>query len=251
MPIEVSSSCILSNPLDKDNDLRCRVNKRATLIYGADQSPQKQLYIENEFRKRQRKRLGRDPSPIAESADATDVYSTILNSPEFANILMSLLAQKGLDAGDTETSTQLVELLKTNPDFLKGLLPTLSEPEDVKQVEAIDSSVALENYGQQAALETFDSSYIEPVSQPLQHESDSIDPSDPISEPIGTTAYSAPLPAPIPHLGIKRKHEEEPKKFTPIPMPGYKPQLLPSRVQPRPSQERVQALGFPPMPSTN
>jgi len=251
MPIEVSSPCIPSNPLDKDNDLRCRVNKRANLIYGAEASPQKQLYIENEFRKRQRKRLGRDPSPVAESTDATDMYTSILNSPEFANILMSLLAQKGLDAGDTETSTQLVELLKTNPEFLKGFLPALSEQEEVKQGETIESSVAMENYGHQAALEAFDSSYIEPASQPLSHESESIDSNDAVSPPMGPAVYSAPPPAPIPHLGVKRKHEEEPKKFTPIPMPGYKPQLLPSRVQPRPSQERVQALGFPPMPSTH
>ncbi|CAO3617556.1 unnamed protein product [Cunninghamella echinulata] len=41
---------------NKDNDLRCRVNKRALKLFGKEQSDVKQLWIENEFNRRQYKR---------------------------------------------------------------------------------------------------------------------------------------------------------------------------------------------------
>ena len=63
------------------------------------------------------------------------MYAAILNNPEFANILMNLLAQKGLDAGDSETSAQLVELLKSNPDFLRGFLSAAPPVEEIQDQE--------------------------------------------------------------------------------------------------------------------
>lgn len=42
--------------LDKDNDLRCRVNKRAHKLFGKEDNEHKRAWIEEEFRKRQQKR---------------------------------------------------------------------------------------------------------------------------------------------------------------------------------------------------
>ncbi|KAJ1831404.1 hypothetical protein LPJ70_006722, partial [Coemansia sp. RSA 2708] len=41
---------------NKDNDLRCRVNKRANQLYGAKASPAKEKWIGEEFERRQQKR---------------------------------------------------------------------------------------------------------------------------------------------------------------------------------------------------
>ncbi|KAG1463364.1 hypothetical protein G6F56_005297 [Rhizopus delemar] len=42
--------------LDKDNDLRCRVNKRAHKLFGKEDNEHKKAWIDDEFRKRQQKR---------------------------------------------------------------------------------------------------------------------------------------------------------------------------------------------------
>lgn len=46
--------------LDKDNDLRCRVNKRAQKLYGPNDSVAKQQWIEEEFEKRRQKRMEKE-----------------------------------------------------------------------------------------------------------------------------------------------------------------------------------------------
>lgn len=45
---------------DKDNDLRCRVNKRANKLYGASESEEKQQWIKEEFEKRRMKRMEKE-----------------------------------------------------------------------------------------------------------------------------------------------------------------------------------------------
>jgi Protein of unknown function (DUF3020) len=111
---------------DKDNDLRCRVNKKATLLFGIQPSPKRSAYIDQEFKKRKQKRKGKQSSPedigSEDAMQAGDMYSNLLNNPEFTNVLMGLLAQKGVEVGGEETTKQLVELLKSHPEFLKGFL---------------------------------------------------------------------------------------------------------------------------------
>ncbi|ORY75734.1 hypothetical protein BCR37DRAFT_351899, partial [Protomyces lactucae-debilis] len=41
---------------NKDNDLRCRVHKRAHKLYGKENSRMKEMWIEEEFNKRKHKR---------------------------------------------------------------------------------------------------------------------------------------------------------------------------------------------------
>jgi hypothetical protein len=50
----------LSCRIDKDNDLRCRVNKRASKLYGVADSPAKQKWIQEEFEKRRQKRMDKE-----------------------------------------------------------------------------------------------------------------------------------------------------------------------------------------------
>lgn len=46
--------------LDKDNDLRCRVNKRAHKLFGKEDSDHKKKWIDDEFLKRQQKRKDKE-----------------------------------------------------------------------------------------------------------------------------------------------------------------------------------------------
>ncbi|KAK4511836.1 uncharacterized protein ATC70_003835 [Mucor velutinosus] len=45
---------------NKDNDLRCRVNKRANKLYGSQDSPAKQQWVQEEFEKRRQKRMDKE-----------------------------------------------------------------------------------------------------------------------------------------------------------------------------------------------
>lgn len=50
---------------NKDNDLRCRVNKRANRLFGVGDTPHKRGWIEREFGKRQTKRKDKESRRIA------------------------------------------------------------------------------------------------------------------------------------------------------------------------------------------
>lgn len=45
---------------DKDNDLRCRVNKRASKLYGNAESDEKTAWVNDEFEKRRQKRMDKE-----------------------------------------------------------------------------------------------------------------------------------------------------------------------------------------------
>jgi hypothetical protein len=184
--------------------------------------------------------------------DSTDnMYAAILNNPEFANILMNLLAQKGLDPGDTETSGQLLELLKSNPDFLKGFLTTA--PEETEPVKADVTEVQHTGSHEPVTLDPQP-----PVAAPalqvetLSTESQFAENASPVIVP------TTPRPAPIPHPGVKIEGKYEPAapRTSPVPvankpilaMPAYLPPTMPASIQPA-AQDRVRALGFPPMMS--
>ncbi|SAM03177.1 hypothetical protein [Absidia glauca] len=59
--------------IDKDNDLRCRVNKRASKLFGSEYSEGKRLWAEDEFRKRREKRQ--------EKERRKDVVNNVLSAP--------------------------------------------------------------------------------------------------------------------------------------------------------------------------
>jgi hypothetical protein len=184
------------------------------------------------------------------------MYAAILNNPEFANILMNLLAQKGLDPGDTETSGQLLDLLKSNPDFLKGFLTTAPEESVESESQPVKSDEA----------EVPQTAFHEPVSldqqllmaspapqlETLSMETQFAENTSPVPAP------TTPKPAQIPLPGVKIEGELEapaPRPAIPIPvtnkpvhsMPAYISPTIPVSIQQLAGQDRVQALGFPPM----
>ncbi|KAI8348430.1 hypothetical protein EDC96DRAFT_547216 [Choanephora cucurbitarum] len=76
---------------NKDNDLRCRVNKRAVKLYGPGDSPTKAKWIQEEFEKRRQKRMDKErrkhivnnvlsvPGAAANSTTDTDANSRTSN----------------------------------------------------------------------------------------------------------------------------------------------------------------------------
>lgn len=253
------------------------------------------MFIEREFKKRQFKRRGRQPSPTTEGSESSDMYAALINNPEFANILMNLLAQKGLDSGDSETSAQLLELLKSNPEFLKNFLSNAPQQED-SQEQANMMAPELQHFPNPALYDNtmgLDSSQLFGAAQPLHFDPVPVEepPSveqQPVVEqppsveqppaieiqaetlqtlpqPLPQSSSPPPLlttPAPIPRIGQPPEVEPTPvvqtlapvstPTFAAIPMPAaYMPPsaMAPRPPPPPPSQDRVRALGFPPMVS--
>ena len=236
--------------LDKDNDLRCRVNKRAQIIFGSNNSPEKQAYIDTEFAKRQSKRQGKAPSPEQDPND--NMYAAILNNPEFANILMSLLAQHGVSPTESETPTLLLNILKNNPDFLPGFLaaaptvPLESQPVKTEPIEAQQAAFPVGVEGGRLIMS----------SQQVPFENPPIDTN--ALSPVQVRA-TTPRPAPIPPLGVKAEVQSD-LSPPPVPMPStinspipsataFLPPTPPSSNVQQASVDRVRVFGFPPMMS--
>ena len=228
-------------------------------MFGVHSSPQKTLYVENEFRKRQSRRRGKAPSPSPdEFASTENMYAALLNNPEFSNVIMQLLAQKGVDSSASETSAQFVELLRCNPDFVPDILPSAPATEETQeQFNAVTSETQHSIVEQTPALEEAQSSHLDLQSQLPQHDFISLDADhhDIVTE-HPNIMHS--LPAPIPWIGVKTEDTTSSVAQSPIPvLPSYSPIPTPAPVpqaaaqapaQPRPSQDRIRALGFPPMP---
>jgi hypothetical protein len=278
---------ILTFP-DKDNDLRCRVNKKATHLFGIQPSSKKSAYIDQEFKIRKQKRQGKQSSPedigSEDAMQAGDMYSNLLNNPEFTNVLMGLLAQKGVEVGGEETTKQLVELLKSHPEFLKGFLGGGTEGTG-KQMR--DEEVVVGEQGEeremgllrghveremQLAGEGVEGGVIEAEFHEMQgvhttllttatavnftdlpavqHQStftgEQLDTHAPTPEPLPTTAPTPQLPINV---------ESTPISALTVPIasvPSYPPMPIPppfrpsALLYPPPPPERIQAFGFPP-----
>ena len=220
-------------------------------MFGPEDSSEKAIFIENEFKKRQSRRRGRPPSSYADGTDASDnVYATMLNDPEFQNILVGLLAAKGLDAGAAETSA-FVELLKKNPELLRRFLPSASEFEGSQDQTPSEASEFFDHTPQQSVEMGYLSSPQLPQPEPVsvEHQTHDLVPAE-----SGSSSQSVPAVAPIPRLGAKTEETGSASTTPPIPAsgpskispPAYMPKTI-SRLQSPPSQDRVRALGFPPL----
>lgn len=205
------------------------------------------------------------------------MYSGLLNNPEFTNVLMGLLAQKGVEVGDKETTNQLVELLKSNPEFLRSFLSGTGAQEHQEAhtgmeggmgVEAaVGDEMHLQHLGgemQQAVV--IDPAFHEPEANhsglptvqahfgDLSMDSqtafipEQVEIQPPLPEPVTTTA-------PIPQLRTNPAVESTQlpsqatitspvQSYPTIPIP---PPFMPSAIiHPPPPPERIQAFGFPP-----
>ena len=238
MPIEVCSAYDLSHVPDKDNDLRCRVNKRANLIYGNGPSPEKDAFIEEEFKKRQRKRKGKISSP---SPEDERLHASVHN-PEFANVLMMVLLQKGLSQED---ATSLLETLKSNPEALKSFMATSTgapaESTEEQQDETTNEAEEMSEVPQYMLHTTeyvdthgLDASQILLASQGLPFE----------NMPTDSTEYATELP---PEL---QSHLDEERAIPisiqiPVPIPVQSPAM---EVKNEPVAEAIPIPPVPPMP---
>lgn len=78
---------LLTHTIDKDNDLRCRVTKRAAQLYGTIISAEKTFWVEREFNRRRYKRVTRkeqriidNPASNNPNAGSSSVFPAFSNS---------------------------------------------------------------------------------------------------------------------------------------------------------------------------
>jgi hypothetical protein len=250
--------------VDRDNDLRCRVHRRANIMFGFESSEEKNQFVKEEFRKRQLKRRGNHPSAVSDntSPHPDDAYTAILNNPEFAKVFSDLIAEKGL-GNFTNDVPMLLEYLKStlSPENLRTFfnLDEMAEETGVMEEVAHNSiSTALDEapIGQAAMLDTGHTTVLElqaEVSQPeltIQPELARMIRPIPIAPPIPrlrvaaespTPTMRTAMPPPVPpviHIPIP-----VPKPVSSAPVPA-----VTNRVQqlPPPPQDRIRAFGFPP-----
>ena len=240
---------------DKDNDLRCRVNKRANLIFGAHASAEKQRYIDDEFRKRQFKRHGKDSSPTPEGAQPW--YTPLVNNPEFAQVILQLLVSKGLDPDDPDT-IQMVELLQSDPKSIEKLgMPRLILPEQqVEEMEEhFDPEMQQTSPQETTIFEGFEETQFPLANHMEPHDHIPMAPPDQTFVVNETAMLLQPVstPAPIPKLDMKAEEVEsmpvappQPPRRTTIAPPPYIPPPMPSQSRTLASKDRIRAMGFPP-----
>ncbi|CCJ30005.1 unnamed protein product [Pneumocystis jirovecii] len=117
---------------NKDNDLRCRVNKRAHKLYGKEQSLAKSEWIEAEFLKRQMKRKDRERKRSLESSMTAssshnmtfsnhNIDNSGFNAVEFSQTFLENLSQNLTLFNDTVPFSLRSALISfsTNSNFLK------------------------------------------------------------------------------------------------------------------------------------
>ena len=114
---------------NKDNDLRCRVNKRAHKLFGKESSKMKEAWIEEEFNKRKSKRQekegkGPDGHPLIEGTDLVN-----LNHFEMSSAIMATLTEyaNGPVAAATAPKedpdlTMMLRKLREDPNTIRLLL---------------------------------------------------------------------------------------------------------------------------------
>jgi hypothetical protein len=143
---------ILFNP-DKDNDLRCRVNKRAHKLFGKEDSDHKKRWVQDEFEKRQQKRKEKerkrglvDDSLSGHNNDAglAAIAQQLMAPQTDANNYLTLLCNNlGMNARPevskqemTQFPLQLLELLQQLQQYQQEPPPPPVElPEDDGKAE--------------------------------------------------------------------------------------------------------------------
>ncbi|KAJ2119977.1 hypothetical protein GGH17_005558, partial [Coemansia sp. RSA 788] len=92
----------LNEERNKDNDLRCRVNKRANQLYGASASEAKDKWIGEEFERRQQKRREKEMRKRQSSDNMPDGFGTYAQLPPHqvraANDFWRSMASSALEA---------------------------------------------------------------------------------------------------------------------------------------------------------
>ncbi|KAF8936369.1 hypothetical protein EDD21DRAFT_372487 [Dissophora ornata] len=142
---------------NKDNDLRCRVNKRANKLFGKDESEHKGRWIEEEFGKRQLKRKEkerrRNPNgsvePLPEPPKSTLSLNEHLALHQQAQAQMAhhqvqqtIAAHPQFDPNTVKTALALNDLVKKNGNHLDlaELTGVLTDPDLARQLIEIEAN---------------------------------------------------------------------------------------------------------------
>ncbi|KAF9325774.1 hypothetical protein BG006_010757 [Podila minutissima] len=151
----------------KDNDLRCRVNKRANKLFGKVESEHKARWIEEEFGKRQQKRKEKErrrtggpsesvePSPAPSQKPAISEH-LLLHQQQLqqqqqqlqqqqqhqlqASQLLGLGSQPQFDAASVKTALALNDLVKKSHLDLAQLTEVLTDPNLARQLIEIEAN---------------------------------------------------------------------------------------------------------------
>ncbi|KAG0207134.1 hypothetical protein BGX28_001565 [Mortierella sp. GBA30] len=193
---------------NKDNDLRCRVNKRANKLFGKGEMEHKTRWIEEEFKKRQTKRREKeikknpnatfkDPQPAIVSKPSVSInlqqqqqnhlspnksiephYQLIQATAAALNPAMT-----ELDATTVKTALALNDLVKKNGTHfdLAQLTGVLSDPNLARQLMELDASASQQQTASQttASLMVLNTpTKLEPQSE--VNKSHSLDPDYPM-----------------------------------------------------------------------
>ncbi|OZJ03116.1 hypothetical protein BZG36_03884, partial [Bifiguratus adelaidae] len=190
---------------DKDNDLRCRVNKRATKLFGRQDSEHKQKWIEEEFLKRQNKRkekerrksMGgatsmhddhKESSPRNAQNGSTPSHNPNMPTHFTAEDLRMLNTAEQLVTSGQFSASQLAatDLAQSNGGFfpITTSIPPLSPPTIATRLLTGDISDALKQ-GHNAFLNLADGLLATPDEQLHQIQANDLDPSRGNSTPNG------------------------------------------------------------------
>ncbi|CAO3609528.1 unnamed protein product [Mucor hiemalis] len=96
---------------NKDNDLRCRVNKRAFKLFGKDDSDHKKKWVEEEFEKRRSKRKEKEDRKL--NSPTQEGLHNLLTDPYISLLANTLTTTDTKDENKSEQfTTQLLEFLQ-------------------------------------------------------------------------------------------------------------------------------------------
>jgi hypothetical protein len=169
---EVRQSIIISHQIyspsviDKDNDLRCRVNKRAQKLFGMEPSDHKRKWVDEEFERRRAKRqekerrkqavngaLAATPSstPTTTTEEVSDPATISQLQHKLLQHYQSLFGMDQQDSEKTKNSTAALVAALQNPQLLQlsqllaqtvtaGSVQPLSPPHQPSPTSASSSS---------------------------------------------------------------------------------------------------------------
>ncbi|KAI9257663.1 hypothetical protein BY458DRAFT_518571 [Sporodiniella umbellata] len=122
---------------NKDNDLRCRVNKRAQKLFGREESEHKKKWTEEEFARRREKRMGKEqrkglpnladentpplsPSPMKNDEEVA-AFTNLLSDQNYISILAdNLNSLASTQDKPNQLTTQLIEFLQQQQGTILG-----------------------------------------------------------------------------------------------------------------------------------
>ncbi|KAH0552912.1 hypothetical protein GP486_006889 [Trichoglossum hirsutum] len=140
---------------NKDNDLRCRINKRAKKLYGMEQSPAKSAWMEAEFNKRRAKREAKERSRSFDGNNfafapglGKNLFPTSGDGPQrqtnlagilLANALLGLGTNgKGPDLDAAKALKAALESGSVDPNpFIEALQVMAAHPDIMNGINAI------------------------------------------------------------------------------------------------------------------